>query len=65
MIFHTNRNIYWTDQGDDDFNRRAKRDAEYQGPRITVAKTDGRYVKMLVMTGLDKPSGIAVNPRRG
>ncbi|XP_072034880.1 low-density lipoprotein receptor-related protein 2-like isoform X2 [Amphiura filiformis] len=59
------QNIYWTDQGDDDFNRRVRRDSEYAGPRISVAKTDGRYVRMLVTENLDKPGAIAVNPRRG
>ena len=59
------RNVYWTDQGSDDYDRRVKRDNENAGPRISVAKTDGRYVRMLIINGLDKPGAIAVNPRRG
>ena len=43
------RNIYWTDAG---------------ARSISVAKSDGRYVKIL-FTGLEYPLAIAVNPRSG
>lgn len=44
------QNIYWTDSDSDTIN---------------VAKSDGRYVKVLINSNLDYPLAIAVNPRSG
>ncbi|XP_076440226.1 low-density lipoprotein receptor-related protein 2-like [Babylonia areolata] len=44
------RNIYWTDSG---------------ARSISVAKSDGRYVKILFSSKLEYPLAIAVSPRRG
>lgn len=48
VFFHFS-NIYWTDAG---------------AKSISVAKSDGRYVKIL-FTGLEYPLAVAVNPRSG
>jgi hypothetical protein len=44
------RNIYWTDSVTHSIN---------------VAKSDGRYVRVLINSGLEYPLAIAVNPRLG
>ncbi|XP_033629412.1 low-density lipoprotein receptor-related protein 2-like isoform X2 [Asterias rubens] len=59
-------NIYWLDFGDKlPPSGRSRRDTLFAGPRIAVSKVDGRYIKNLITTGLDKPTAIAVNPHRG
>ena len=43
-------NIYWTDAG---------------AKSISVAKSDGRYTKILFSSGLEYPLALALNPRNG
>ncbi|XP_071822844.1 low-density lipoprotein receptor-related protein 2-like isoform X2 [Apostichopus japonicus] len=60
-------NIYWTDAGASR-DGRSKRDVDLLSvnrPRISVSKLDGRYIRVLLLDGLDNLGYIAVNPRKG
>ncbi|XP_033127863.1 low-density lipoprotein receptor-related protein 2-like [Anneissia japonica] len=57
------QNIFWTDQGINGGAPRVRRDSG-SGPRISMAKLDGRYIKTIVNTDLSRPGAIVVNPNK-